>query len=155
QRLSDLLEAGPKSRQRIVSISLLPACRPYGIAVPCSAAAVIGEARDHEHRRHGARPCEQAAGAGASQSSRPHVADVAARRAGAEAGVIEDPDQARPAPAVKTRREPTSVTRCALLGRIVLSRLARAANAARWSRTTPEERAAVVANLNAARGRIK
>src|SRR5215475_11527397 len=43
QRLSDLLEAGPKSRQRIVSISLLPACRPYGIAVPCSAAAVIGE----------------------------------------------------------------------------------------------------------------
>ena len=28
QRLSDLLEAGPKSRQRIVSISLLPACRP-------------------------------------------------------------------------------------------------------------------------------
>jgi len=34
--------------------------------------------------------------------------------------VVEDPDQARPAPVVKTRREPTSVTRrtrCALLGR--------------------------------------
>jgi len=69
--------------------------------------------------------------------------------------VVEDPDQARRVRRRWSKRAENRVKNAPHTLRtarpIVLSRPARAANAARWSRTTPEERAAVVASLNAAR----